>query len=578
MNLVIISAGKFGREVFAWAMQAIAAGAPWRLKGFLDGRSHALNGYEYQPGIVGDVSTYCIQEDDVFIGAIGDPADKRKFCTPILERGGRFVNLIHPLANIGVNVRLGSGIILAPFVSVTADVTLGDHVAMGTFSSVAHDAAIGDWCQISNHCGINGKASLGEGVFLGSHACVIPEVRVGAWAFVGAGSVVIQDVAPRAKVFGNPARPIGKSPAAPAMAPAPQSPAQLQTEANTAARRPASDAGINLLFTSVGRRGYLLEYFRAALAGKGLVHAGNSSISPAFLEADRTVITPPIQSEGYIDFLLSYCATHRIKAVFPLFDVDIPILARNAGRFREAGVIVATPPEEMALICNDKWATAGFLRQLGVRGPATFLGIEAAKLALERGELAYPVIVKPRRGYGSIGLYRASNSRELAVFFEMAREAVKRRRLASEDEAAETVIVQEFIDGEEYNLDVANDLEGNYVATFVEKKLAMRAGETDEAVSAQFPLLTELGRTIATALQHKGNLDVDLLLDAAGPAVLELNPRFGGAYPFAHLAGADLPRAIVSWLAGEPADPACFQMQKNIRGIKTIRAERQSLD
>lgn len=209
LDLIIISAGKFGRETYVWAQQSIAAGAPWRIKGFLDDRADALKTYDYDAEILGDVETYRIEENDAFIGAIGDPKDKVKYYTPIIERGGRFVNIIHPLANVGKNARLGAGIVLAPFSSITCDVEVGDHVSIGAFSNAGHDTVIGDWSQISSHCGINGNAVLGEGVFLGSHACVIPERKVGEWAFVGAGSVVIRDVPAYAKVFGNPAAVIG---------------------------------------------------------------------------------------------------------------------------------------------------------------------------------------------------------------------------------------------------------------------------------------------------------------------------------------------------------------------------------
>ncbi len=208
-DLIIISAGKFGREALSWATQAIAHGARLRIKGFLDSRSDALDGYDYEPGIIGTVQDYAIQENDVFIGAIGDPRDKVKYYTPIIERGGEFINLIHPLANIGLNVRLGKGIVMGPFASITCDVTVGSHVSIGAFSNVAHDNVVGDWTQISSHCGLNGNVTVGEGVFFGSHACIIPKMQVGDWAFIGAGSVVIRPVASGTKVFGNPAVPIG---------------------------------------------------------------------------------------------------------------------------------------------------------------------------------------------------------------------------------------------------------------------------------------------------------------------------------------------------------------------------------
>jgi len=209
-SLIIISAGKFGRETFTWATQAIAHGAPWQIKGFLDDRVNALDGLGYEARILGDVESYRIEEDDVFIGAIGDPKDKVRYYSPILERGGHFVNVIHPWADVGKNVQLGTGIVIAPFSSVTCDAKVGNFVSIGAHSNAGHDTAIGDWCQISSHCGINGNVSLGEGVFLGSHACIIPGVKVGAWAFVGAGSVVLKEIQPGVKVFGNPAIPVGR--------------------------------------------------------------------------------------------------------------------------------------------------------------------------------------------------------------------------------------------------------------------------------------------------------------------------------------------------------------------------------
>jgi len=210
-NLIIIGAGKFGREVYTWAGQTIEKSAPWTIKGFLDDRPDALRGLNYPHGVISTVAAYAPKAADVFLCAMGDPVLKKKYCEQVLQKGGVFTTLIHPTALIGPNVKIGAGSIICPFTQISCEVELGRCVTFGTFSATAHDTIIGDWCQISGHCGINGNAVLEEGAFLGSHAVILPGVRVGAWAYVGAGSIVLKRVRPGVKVFGNPAVPMEKA-------------------------------------------------------------------------------------------------------------------------------------------------------------------------------------------------------------------------------------------------------------------------------------------------------------------------------------------------------------------------------
>jgi len=207
-NLIILSAGKFGREVCTWTLQAIQAGTPWTIKGFLDNRTDILRGFRYEAPILGSVEEYRPAAADLFLCAVSEPALKKHYCSIIEEKGGAFATLIHPTALVGHEVKIGQGCILGPFTQLSCDLQLGKHVAFGTHSNTAHDTRIGDFSQISGSCEINGKAVLEEGVFLGSHATILPDARVGAWAYVGAGSVVLRRVKTGVKVFGNPAVPI----------------------------------------------------------------------------------------------------------------------------------------------------------------------------------------------------------------------------------------------------------------------------------------------------------------------------------------------------------------------------------
>ena len=210
-SLVIISAGALGREVLGWATDAIADGARWRVKGFLDSKPDALAGYGIDLPVLGSVTDYRIEPEDEFVGAVADPKTKVKCIKPILDGGGTFVSVVHPLAKRGRNVEVGTGSVLAPYSVLDCDLRVGSFVTVLPFSTFGHDVQVGDWCQVSSHCGVNGRATLGQGVFLGSHACIIPGVRVGDWAYVGAGSVVITEVHTGTKVFGNPARPVSMS-------------------------------------------------------------------------------------------------------------------------------------------------------------------------------------------------------------------------------------------------------------------------------------------------------------------------------------------------------------------------------
>jgi sugar O-acyltransferase (sialic acid O-acetyltransferase NeuD family) len=209
-NIIIISAGKFGREVLSWAEDAIKAGANWKVKGFLDDRTEALSGFDLSTRILAAPADYQPAKDDIFLPALGDPVSKYQYCRALMDRGAEFGTLIHPRAYVGPRVKIGKGVVLAPMSTVTCDVTIGNFVTLGVMSALAHDSNVGDWCQICGHCGINGNAILEEGVFLGSHACILPKARVGAWSFVGANSMVIKSVPPRTKVFGTPAVTIGK--------------------------------------------------------------------------------------------------------------------------------------------------------------------------------------------------------------------------------------------------------------------------------------------------------------------------------------------------------------------------------
>lgn len=331
---------------------------------------------------------------------------------------------------------------------------------------------------------------------------------------------------------------------------------------------------LNILLTSVGRRTYLVKYFKMAIANRGKVHVANSSaLSPAFLEADESVVVPKIYDPEYIPFLIEYCKKNRITAIISLFDIDLPILAKNKQRFKEIGTKVLVSDPDFVDICNDKWKTFLFLRKNNIETPRTYLNIEDAKKDLERKVLSFPLMVKPRWGMGSISVHQADDGKELEVFYNKVKRTVMHTYLKYESiqDADECVIIQEKLDGTEYGLDVINDLQGRYLNTSVKMKIAMRSGETDCAITVDDLSLKKIGEQLAKISRHIGNLDIDVYKGKNDHCyVLEMNARFGGGYPFSHLAGVDLPQAIVNWLEGKEVAVEMLTPNIGVLGQKDI--------
>lgn len=211
-NLIIVGAGALGREILNWSEQAIVAGAPWKIKGFLDSRAAMLDGFDGMPPILGSPEEYRPLETDVFLCAIGEPAPKRAYATLLEEKGAVFATLVHPTALVGRNVRMGPGTVICPFTQLSCDIEVGRHVFVGTHSSVAHDTSIGSYTQICGNCQLNGHVRVGCDVFIASSATLLPKCKVEDGAYVGAGSVVLRRVRAYNKVFGNPAVSIGEMP------------------------------------------------------------------------------------------------------------------------------------------------------------------------------------------------------------------------------------------------------------------------------------------------------------------------------------------------------------------------------
>ncbi len=297
---------------------------------------------------------------------------------------------------------------------------------------------------------------------------------------------------------------------------------------------------MNILLSSVGRRGYLVKYFKEALGSDGQVWgADNSPCSPAFTYCDGTAIVPEVKKGYYPQALLEICQKNGIDVAIPLIDPELEVLSSQVKTFADAGIMLLVSPEKTIQMASDKYQTYQFALANGLAAPQTFIHLSEALDQLTVGALNWPVMVKPRKGSASVNISVCDDKLQLEAAYEATPEPM----------------IQEIIKGDEYGYDLFGDQNCRPISVYCKKKLAMRAGETDKAVSADNPALIEFGSKLLSCMELFGPADVDVIVDKDGPKLLEINPRFGGGYPCSHLAGADFCKNIIAMRNGQTLMP-----------------------
>lgn len=329
---------------------------------------------------------------------------------------------------------------------------------------------------------------------------------------------------------------------------------------------------MNVMLTSVGRRAYMVKYFKEVLGNDGKVYVCNSDDkSIAFKYADKKVISPLIYDKNYIPFLVEYCQKNRIDIVISLFDIDLLMLARHKKEFEEIGTKVIVSDPQIIEVCNDKWKTYNFLKDNGFHTPLSFLNMREVIEKIEIGKMRYPIIVKPRYGCGSISVAIAYDEEDLQYLTKKANEDIENSYLKYESAVTDNkVIYQECLKGQEYGADIINDLNGETKNVIIRKKLAMRSGETDIAQLVDEQVVRDTLVKLGQVTKHIANMDCDIFLVDGVPYVLEMNARFGGGYPFSHMGGCNLPKAIVDWARGKIVDKSVISAKTGITGYKEI--------
>ena len=293
---------------------------------------------------------------------------------------------------------------------------------------------------------------------------------------------------------------------------------------------------MNILILSAGTRDKVIQYFKRELGNEGRVIATDcSNLAPAPYEADEFKLVPRMTAPGYIDVILKLCGEEKIDAVLSLIDPELSLVAEHAQAFKDRGVTPIISPYELVEKCFNKYEMAGVFDKHGLKRAKCYMSMEDFYEARSQGEIDYPVFVKPVCGSASLHINKVTTDRELEGLFSMY----------------DDLMIQEYMDGQEYGADVYIDmLSGKCTSIFLKKKIKMRAGETDKSVSVHNEELFGQIKELVESEGFKGIIDIDIFEVNGEYYFSEINPRFGGGYPHAYECGVNVPAQIINNLKG----------------------------
>ena len=275
--------------------------------------------------------------------------------------------------------------------------------------------------------------------------------------------------------------------------------------------------------------------------GVRIIGTDSNPMSAGLFLCDKGFVVPNAIEENYIDEMLKICVNENVDLILPGPEEEMIKLSKNKERFAKNGSIVFCPDYQTVKICSDKLETYKTFKKLGIETPIIY----------NDQNPKFPCIIKPRFGRGSVDVHKISNQNEFSFYFNKVK----------------TSLVQEFIGGDEYSVDVFSDLHGVPLSIIPRRRIETESGISTKSITLKDEKIIQVCKLIVKHLKLIGPSCIQCIKDQNKVAFIEINTRFGGGSVLSMKSNPSIIENLIKIVKGISTKPH-FYFKENLAMLR----------
>lgn len=300
---------------------------------------------------------------------------------------------------------------------------------------------------------------------------------------------------------------------------------------------------MNILITSASRKVSLVNDFKSALKKEGggvVVAADNNPFSASLFFADKHYVLPKDSDKNFLEEIIKICKKENIKLIVPTRDEELAIFSKNKDFIEGVGAKIMVASENTIKICQDKLKFFEFCKKNNIPCPKIY----STKDVINK----FPIFLNGRNSKASKNAFKINSRKEFDFYLKIVKKPV----------------IQEFLLGKEYTIDLFSDFEGNIISAVPRERIKVFGGESFVSKTFKNEKIINEAINLANKLKLVGHNTIQCFFDKENVKFIEVNPRYGGGASLSIKAGADTPRLLIKIVKGEKIKPRLGKFKEGL--------------